>query len=391
MTSPAPLYILSFRQRDELGAIAAKAGWHVVASRRAEDAARRFSASRSDVAVVDARGALEEGMAAVSVLAPVARARRAALLVLVSRGDVEHVDTLLDAGATHFLTSRFSDAELLSAIRAARRHAERLSGADASASGQPGTAYLGADLRRALATGEIEMLFQPQVEIDSGQIVGVEALVRWTHPELGTLGADALLETAGQAGLTLPLSAHAQARAMEIAAAWPDVLANLRLAINVTAEDVATSGFVQQLLDRVDASGFPRERLTIEITESGLIENLDRAADCFSRLRAGGLRVAIDDFGTGYSSLAYLKALPLDYLKIDRSIAQDITGSPRDRVVVRGIIDMARSLGLTVIAEGVEDEAQREQLARVGCQIYQGFLCAGPMDSAALAALVKAV
>jgi EAL domain-containing protein (putative c-di-GMP-specific phosphodiesterase class I) len=132
------------------------------------------------------------------------------------------------------------------------------------------------------------------------------------------------------------------------------------------------------------------DRLTVEITESGLIEDLGNAADLLAQLRSGGLRVAIDDFGTGYSSLAYLKALPLDTIKIDRRLAQDIAGSPRDRIVVRGVIDMARSLGLVVVAEGVETEEQLSLLAAEGCTYYQGFLCSPPVDVRALEALVRA-
>ena len=126
------------------------------------------------------------------------------------------------------------------------------------------------------------------------------------------------------------------------------------------------------------------------MTESGLIEDLAAAAGLLAELRGGGLRVAIDDFGTGYSSLAYLKALPLDYLKIDKRLCQDIAGSTRDRIVVRSVIDMARSLGLDVIAEGVETEEQLSLLAQEGCTLYQGFLCAPPLSSAELAALVAA-
>jgi EAL domain-containing protein (putative c-di-GMP-specific phosphodiesterase class I) len=162
----------------------------------------------------------------------------------------------------------------------------------------------------------------------------------------------------------------------------------VRLSINLTAADIARPGFADLFLDRVDASGFPRTRLTLEITESGLIEDLGIAAALLSVLRGAGCQTAIDDFGTGYSSLAYLKALPLDYLKIDKKLAQDITGSPRDRIVVRGVIDMARSLGLTVIAEGVETPEQLEGLAKEGCQIYQGFLCAEPLTETALIALL---
>jgi EAL domain-containing protein (putative c-di-GMP-specific phosphodiesterase class I) len=141
-------------------------------------------------------------------------------------------------------------------------------------------------------------------------------------------------------------------------------------------------------LDRVDSSGFPRTRLTVEITESGLIDDLAAAAGLLATLRGAGCRVAIDDFGTGYSSLAYLKALPLDYLKIDKRLAQDIAGTARDRVVVRGVIEMARSLGLAVIAEGVETPEQLDLLAKEGCNYYQGFLCAEALSSEALAALV---
>ena len=138
----------------------------------------------------------------------------------------------------------------------------------------------------------------------------------------------------------------------------------------------------------IDESGFARERVTVEVTESGLIEDLSAAAALLAELREGGLRVAIDDFGTGYSSLAYLKALPLDYLKIDKRLSEDIVGSSRDRIVVRGVIDMARSLGLDVIAEGVETVEQLALLAEEGCTLYQGFLCSPPVSAAELPKLL---
>src|SRR3546814_4038237 len=129
--------------------------------------------------------------------------------------------------------------------------------------------------------------------------------------------------------------------------------------------------------------GFPRHRLTIGITESGLIEELAATSTVLARWREAGLRVAIDDYGTGYSSLAYLKSLPLDYLKIDSGLAKDIAGSERDSIIVRGVIDMAKSLGLDVIAEGVESEQQLALLARSGCDFYQGFLRSGAVASEA--------
>ncbi len=247
-------------------------------------------------------------------------------------------------------------------------------------------ASLESDLRRALAQNEIELLFQPQIEVSSGRMVGVEALARWRHPAHGDLGASTLFAVAERSDYLLALSQHVQHRALAIAAAWPAVLGDQRLSINLTATDIAQAGCAESFLAMVDASGFPRNRLTVEITESGLIDNLETAAGVFATLRAGGVRVAIDDFGTGYSSLAWLKALPLDYLKIDKDLAQDIAGTTRDRIVVRGVIDMARSLGLAVVAEGVETEEQLSLLAAEGCNYWQGFLFAEALTVEALVA-----
>ena len=244
------------------------------------------------------------------------------------------------------------------------------------------------DLRRALDNDQIDILFQPQVDIGTGLIMGVEALARWRHPQLGELGAVPLFATAARSDFVVQLSTHVQQRALQIAASWPERMNQLRVSVNVTAADIARPSFVEDFLDRVDEAGFPRERLTVEVTESGLISDLAGAAELLARLRRAGLRVAIDDFGTGYSSLAYLKALPLDYLKIDKTLAEDITGSTRDRIVVRGVIDMARSLGLSVITEGVETKAQLSLLAREGCNFYQGYLCSPPVDSATLEAML---
>ena len=654
--APAPLFILSFRQRDELASLLAGAGWQVVAARRAGGAERRLLASGASVAVIDARGAPGDGLAAVAMLSGAVEANGGAMLALVSRGETGAIAALYEAGATHFLASPFSDAEFLQAVRFAARHSERMArewqagpvfaplgwrydlasrtlvltpglatlvGIDETPETRPllrrldagdraaalaslrrlsatrpatafahdlpdigrvvqhlqldlagqridavveplgsapepaaemrealagardagsarrwlarhlendrvellrvllialnrfdmvNTAYgratgdallrsaqkriddvvremlgrdaliarmsgstfvvaahasrlrtdlaaeriagelarpfvtgdsiavlgcriglaeaardddaavllrrasealaeardsdtatlrvadssnaaapidrLAIDLNHAMERGEIGILFQPQVAVSTGAIVGVEALARWEHGALGAIGADTLFAAAARADLEIGLSDHIQKRVLREAAAWPAALGGLRLSLNLTAADIARPGFADLFLDRVDASGFPRSRLTLEITESGLIEDLGVASALLALLRGAGCRIAIDDFGTGYSSLAYLKALPLDYLKIDKKLAQDITGSPRDRVVVRGVIDMARSLGLTVIAEGVETEEQLEALAKEGCQIYQGFLRSEAVSVAALIALV---
>ncbi|MDT9597604.1 putative bifunctional diguanylate cyclase/phosphodiesterase [Sphingosinicella rhizophila] len=668
----APLFILSFRHRDELIAMVERAGWQPIAARRTDNAESRFISCGASVAVIDARGALEEGRDAARLLADPVEANASALLVLLSRNDSDALDAFHDAGATHFLVSPFTEHQCLQAIHYAHRHAERVGGrrplrrddggqreAGASWRWQPGsktvelspalareaglgedqgrrislmdlfrrldadgrkaarvavarllatgqsTAFahtdseidglrfahhvrvdregqgivgrteaisnrdgsdtasrdsltgvrsgraardwmreqlgsasaaqpalvllllavsrfdtinaafgrptgdavlqatarrierivdadgqrclvarlagaefaillaaptslkegrflagqlieaigrpfmsgdhvitlgsrvgivgsmadddpasllrrasaalaeaksaesgpihvldadsaidsklgdqLEIDLRKALDKDEIEILFQPQVSVTDGRIVGVEALARWRHADFGELGAATLFSVAERSDYLVQLSDHVQRKAVAAAAAWPQTLSSVRLAVNITAADIAQPDFANLFLAMIDASGFDRSRLTVEMTESGLIEDLSAAADLLAQLRAGGLRVAIDDFGTGYSSLAYLKALPLDYLKIDKRLCEDITGSPRDQIVVRSVIDMARSLGLEVIAEGVESEAQLALLAREGCALYQGFLCSPPIDAKALTALI---
>jgi EAL domain-containing protein (putative c-di-GMP-specific phosphodiesterase class I) len=240
-----------------------------------------------------------------------------------------------------------------------------------------------------LDAGEIDVLFQPQVAIATGAIVGVEALARWNHPVHGPLGAATLFSVAERSDYLVQLSDHVHRRSMLAAASWPAELGHLRMAVNVTAQDIVRPGFADHFLSLVRGSGIDPARVTVEVTESGLIEDLPAAAALLAELRLGGLRIAIDDFGTGYSSLAYLKALPLDYLKLDQGLCADIAGSPRDRVVVRSVIDMARSLGLSVIAEGVETREQLDLLRQEGCTLYQGFLCAPPITADALRVLVR--
>ena len=256
--------------------------------------------------------------------------------------------------------------------------------------GQPSSLdSLAIDLHHAIAGGEIDILFQPQVVIADGRIVGAEALARWRHPRLGPLGADALFAAARLADLGLPLSEHIQTLALGQAVAWPEALAHLRLSINVTAGDVMRPGFARALLSRVRASGFPPARLTLELTETGPLADAATAATALEALRGAGCRIAIDDFGAGYSSLAYVKALPLDYLKLDKALIESVQAGSRDAELLAATIAMGGAMALDVIAEGVETGEQLRILAEAGCAQYQGYLCAPPLDTLALTDLVR--
>ena len=245
------------------------------------------------------------------------------------------------------------------------------------------------DLRMAIDSGEIELRFQPQVSLADGRITGVEALARWRHGELGELGAARLFAAAARASLLPALSQHIHSAALAEVARWPASLGGVNVAINVTASDLTRRDFAADLLAQAADHGVDPARLTVEVTEHELIADLRAAAALLATLRTAGVTVALDDFGSGYSSIAYLKALPLDYLKIDGGLSGDLLGTPRDQVVVRHVIAMARELGLAVIGEGIETEAHRALLAAAGATHYQGFLCAAPLDSAGLARLTE--
>ena len=242
-------------------------------------------------------------------------------------------------------------------------------------------AELEADLHKALDDGQIEILFQPQFALNghdsaSDGVVGAEALARWNHPTLGRIGAGALFAIAERADHVAPLSRHIAHTSLVAAARWP---APMRLSLNVTADDLAAGSFANVLARAIDISGFPRDRLTLEVTEQVLLADMQMAARTLEDLAQQGIRIALDDFGAGFCNFHYLKSLPLHYLKLDRSMIDGITEEPRDLAVLRAIVAMARALDLSVIAEGIETEAQRHAIHDEGCGSYQGFLRAQPM------------
>lgn len=240
-------------------------------------------------------------------------------------------------------------------------------------------AQLDADLREAISNRQIAIMLQPQFAVADGHLTGAEALARWHHPGLGEIGAEPLFAAADRCDLREELSDLIQREAIAIAADWGAALSDLRLSVNLGAEELG-EGYSARLLDLLAETGFPAERLTLELTEESLVRDIDQAAAQLEQLRSKGIRIAVDDFGTGYSSLAYLKTLPLDYLKLDKGMTPDISGTSKDRIVLRAIIAMGKALGLQIIAEGVEKEAELEMLKAEDCDYFQGFLRSRPLS-----------
>ncbi|ALJ14822.1 GGDEF domain-containing phosphodiesterase [Sphingopyxis macrogoltabida] len=254
---------------------------------------------------------------------------------------------------------------------------------------RPASARDGAMVHAALSQGEVVIFYQPQYDVASGAMTGVEALLRWQHPELGLLGAGALVTAARAARMECELTEHAHRVALAEMAKWPKALGKLRVSLNITAADLGDPEFADRFAAMAKQAGVDPDRLTLELTEQAMLSDPASAAAQLAQIRALGCAIAIDDFGTGYSSLSLLARLPIDYLKIDSGFTRTIDGSDRDRIVVRAIVDLARALGLLVVAEGIENERQLARLAEIGVATWQGFLKSGPVPGDQLLALMN--
>jgi EAL domain-containing protein (putative c-di-GMP-specific phosphodiesterase class I) len=222
--------------------------------------------------------------------------------------------------------------------------------------------------------------YQAQV-VDDGRVTGAEVLLRWRHPRRGVVSPAEFIPLAEEAGLILPLGQWVLETACRQLALWSErpTLAHLTLSVNVSAHQVGQPDFVERILAILAETGAEPQRLKLELTESMLAHNVQDIIKKMFELKAQGVGFSLDDFGTGYSSLSYLKRLPLDQLKIDQSFVRDVLVDPNDAAIARTIVALARSLGLGVIAEGVETQAQRDFLADSGCHAYQGYFFSRPL------------
>src|SRR5919201_996516 len=248
---------------------------------------------------------------------------------------------------------------------------------------------LAGELRRAIEGDELVLHFQPKAELESGRVVGVEALVRWQHPERGLMPPVEFVPLAERTGLIKPLSRYVLATALRQCSAWSAEGLDLHVAVNLTIPDLLDLELPVLIDDMLEQNGVNADRLELEITESTILADPFRVRQVLNRLNEMGLRLAIDDFGTGYSSLAYLRRLPVQTIKIDSSFVIDMCANANDATIVRSTIELGRNLGLDVVAEGVETQAAWDALRAQGCTLAQGYLIGRPMPADDVTALVQ--
>jgi diguanylate cyclase (GGDEF)-like protein len=249
---------------------------------------------------------------------------------------------------------------------------------------------LASELSRALKNDEIVLHYQPKTDLRSGHTHGVEALVRWQHPVHGLLSPARFLPVAERHGLMRMLTLRVLALAMQQAREWLQAGRPLRIAVNIAPESLLDARFPELVLELLERSGVPASTLQLEITENTILVDPDRMLQVITRLGEAGFKFALDDYGTGYSSLSYLRLMPLDELKIDRSFVSSLGGETSNAVIVRSTIQMARELGLHVVAEGVEDQATWQRLWHFGCDTAQGYYLSRPVPAAELEAWIDA-
>ena len=241
-----------------------------------------------------------------------------------------------------------------------------------------------ADLRQAIDRRELHLRFQPKVDVASSRVAHVEALLRWTHASLGPIGPDEFIPLAEHSGFIHELTRYVLDEALRCNAEWRRQGIDLGLAVNLSAMDLMDADLPDYLQDCLRRHGVPAGKLILELTEGALMRDVDYAVRMLQRLREGGMRLAIDDFGTGYSSLAQLKRMPVDELKIDKSFVMQLVEGSDDAVIVRSTIELGHNMGLSVIAEGVEDDGAMALLRSYQCDMVQGYLFSPPLQEADL-------
>src|SRR3954469_20659329 len=249
---------------------------------------------------------------------------------------------------------------------------------------------LESDLRHAEELDQLTLHYQPKVDVASGRITGLEALLRWSHPELGDLPPMQFISLAEETGLIIPIGLWVLKTACAQNMAWQrDGLPSVSMAVNLSPRQFLDENLLRDIDEVLISTGMPAHQLQLEITESMVMQNVDRAVKLLDRIQSRGVRLAIDDFGTGYSSMSLMKKFPIDTIKIDRSFVRDLETSSQDRAIAKAIISMGKALGLTVVAEGVETAEQDAFLRGQDCDELQGYLFSRPVPAEAIALLLR--
>jgi len=247
----------------------------------------------------------------------------------------------------------------------------------------------GVDLRQAMAADDLEVMYQPQVDARTGQVVAMEALVRWRHPTDGLIAPVAFLPDARRSGLMPALTEVVGRHVFTAARRWADEGLELRVAMNCAPPELVSDQLLARLLEALEGAGLAPESLVVEVTEDAFLADPARAREAIEELRAHAVQVSVDDYGTGHSSLAYLRDLPVQELKIDRSFVSTVTTDARSRLIVAASTQMAHALGLRLVAEGVEDSGAAAALVPLGVDVLQGFHIARPMPAADVVTWVR--
>ncbi|MEE8379668.1 MAG: GGDEF domain-containing phosphodiesterase, partial [Gammaproteobacteria bacterium] len=245
----------------------------------------------------------------------------------------------------------------------------------------PGRLTMMTELRQAIKQNQLCLYYQPKIDIKTAKCIGVEALVRWNHPEKGQILPDIFIKDAEKSGTIKSLTQWVLTKAMEQSTLWNKEGFCIDMSVNISARDFQDPVLLKLIEDKISNSTLEPSCLTLELTESAVMTDTKKAFDSLSKLDKMGVKLAIDDFGTGYSSLDYLKRLPVDELKIDRSFVIDMATSKDDAAIVRSTIDLAHNLGLSVVAEGVEDQEALDLLKEMGCDTMQGYFTSRPLPA----------
>ncbi len=334
--------------------------------------------------IKDADGAATAGRRVLKLLAEPFRTERgeffitASIGIAVTPGDGDDIDTLLTHVnvATNLARQEGGNNYQFYSKTINTRSLERLN--------------LENQLRRVLERGELELYYQPKLNVKTGQLVGSEALLRWNHPQLGLVPPFKFISLAEETGLIVPIGEWVLNEACRQTRVWQDAgLGRLRVAVNVSSQQMRHGDILPVIEQALGQNDLAPEYLTVELTESCVMEGARTVVDLMHRIKELGLKLSIDDFGTGYSSLSYLKRFPLDELKIDRSFVMEAHTSENDGAIVAAIVVMAKTLGLHVVAEGVETAEQLEFLSTTQCDEFQGYLFSKPLPADQFYALVS--